>query len=153
MESYMCRFAKTRDKNATYRSTTTTSEFMYLMDKVLDDKVSTRLRCSIDKYGAYTIMADETSINNKSLLGVYARFLEESNGSVNTVEELLFINAMTSTKEEVLFDTINIGLSYRNITTNCPKCVSFDGASVMSSPDKDLYCLMTRHWNLPHLIY
>ena len=79
----MCHFAKTRDKNATYRSTTTTSEFMYLMAKVLDDEVSTILRCSIDKYGAYTIMADETSINNKSLLGVYARFLEESNGSVN----------------------------------------------------------------------
>ena len=35
----MYHFAETRDKNATYRNTTTTSEFMYLMDKILDDEV------------------------------------------------------------------------------------------------------------------
>ena len=77
------------------------------MDNILDDEVSTRLRCSINEYGAYTIMADETSINNKSFLGVYARFLEESDGRVKTVEELLFITAVTSTKAEALFVAIN----------------------------------------------
>ena len=153
MESDICHFAQTRDKNATYRSTTTTSEFMYPMDNILDHEVSTRLRCSINEYGAYTIMADETSINNKSFLGVYARFLEESDGRVKTVEELLFITAVTSTKAEALFVAINFGLSSRNITTNCLKCVSFDGASVMSSADKGLYGLMKCHWNLHHLIY
>ena len=80
MESDICHFAQTRDKNATYRSTTTTSEFMHLMDNILDDEVSIRLRCSINEYGAYTIMADETSINNNSFLRVYARFLEELDG-------------------------------------------------------------------------
>ena len=44
---------------------------MNLMDKILDDEVTTRLRCSISKYVASIIMADETSINNKSWLGVY----------------------------------------------------------------------------------
>lgn len=45
-----------------------------------------------------------------SLLGVYARFLEESNRSVNTNEELTFITVVASTKGEALFDAINDGL-------------------------------------------
>ena len=70
-----------------------------------------------------------------------------------TVEELLFITAVTSTKAEALFEAINVGLSSRNTTINCLKCVSFDGAAVMSSTDKGLYGLMKCHWNLPHLVY
>ena len=60
---------------------------------------------------------------------------------------------MTSTKAEALFVAIDVGLSSRNITTNRLKCVSFDGAAVMSSADKGLYGLMKCNWNLPHLIY
>ena len=130
-----------------------TSEFMYLMDEILDDEVTTRLRCIISKYCAYTNMADETSINNKSLLGVYARFLVESGGSVDTVKELIFITAVTSTIVGALFDAIDVGFSSLKIETNCLKCVSFDGASVMSSPDNGLYGLMKRNWNLPQLVY
>ena len=78
------------------------------MDNILDDEVGTRLRCSINDYGAYTIMADETSINNNSFLDVYARFLEESDGRVKTVEEILFITAVTSRKCRGTFVAINI---------------------------------------------
>ena len=131
----LCRFAQTRESNATYRSTTTCTEFMELMSDVLNEEATVKLNKSIDTFGSWALLADETSIHGVSFLGIYARYLE------------------TDTCDKVKEEMIDISLKTREIKIKTLKCVSFDGAAVMSSPVNGLYGHMKVRWELPYLVF
>ena len=148
----LCRFAQTRDSNATYRSTTTCTEFMELMSDVLDEEATVKLKKSIDTFGSWALLADETSIHGVSFLGIYARYLETDTCD-KVKEEMIDIKPIESTKAVALFEVIDDSLKTRGINIKTLKCVSFDGAAVMSSPVNGLYGHMKVRWELPYLVF
>ena len=70
-DTSLCHFAQTSEQNAHYGSHESVSDFMQAMN----ERMSIKLCSSINKYGRWSLLADETSISNKSFLDVYARFL------------------------------------------------------------------------------
>ena len=148
----LCRFGQTRDSNATYRSTTTCTEFMELISDVLDEEATVKLKKSIDTFGSWALMADETSIHGVSFLGIYARYLEADTFDKVT-EEMIDCRPIKSTKADSLFEVIDDSLRKRGINIATLKCVSFDGAAVMSSPVNGLYGRVMVRWELPHLVF
>ena len=58
-----------------------------------------------------------------------------------------------STKAECLSEMVDKCLRVRDLDFTKLKCVSFDGAAVMSSPINGLYGLMKSRWKLPNLIF
>ena len=82
---------------------------MQAMNEVLDERMSNKLRSSINKYGSWSLLADETNISNKSFLGVYARFLGYE--TAETREELIFITSIASTRASCIFQAIDESLS------------------------------------------
>ena len=52
-----------------------------------------------------------------------------------------------------LFEVIDDSLKKRGVNIATLKCVSFDGAAVMSSPVNGLYGRMMVRWELPHLVF
>ena len=146
----LCRFGQTRDANATYRSTTTCTEFMELMAEVLDEEATLHLKNSIATIGSWSLMADETSMHGFSMLGIYARYFD-INSEHRVVEEMIDCCPIDSTKVECLFEMVDKCLRIRDLDFTKLKCVSFDGAAVMSSPINGLYGLMRSRWKLPKL--
>ena len=148
----LCYFGQTRDVNATYRSTTTCTEFMELMAEVLDEEATLHLKNSIFTYGSWALMADETSIHGSSMLGIYARYFD-FNSEHKVVEEMIECCPIESTKAESLFEIVDKCLRNRDLDITQLKCVCFDGAAVMSSPMNGLYGLMMSRWKLPYLVF
>ena len=83
----LCRFGQTRESNATYRSTTTCTEFMELISDVLDEDATAKLKKSIDPFGSWALTADETSIHGVSFLGIYARYLETDKSDSDRIND------------------------------------------------------------------
>ena len=110
------------------------------------------LKKSIDTFGSWALMADETSIHGVSFLGIYARYLETDTFDKVT-EEMIDCRPIKSTKADSLFKGIDDSLRKRGINTTTLKCASFDGAAVMSSPVNGLYGRMMVRWKLPHLVF
>ena len=57
------------------------------------------------------------------------------------------------TKAIDIFQAIDRVVVKRNLDTSKLKCVSFDGAANINSPNNGVYGLMKIHWKLPDLIY
>ena len=131
-DSSLCHFAQTRDQNSHYRSHESVDDFMQAMNEVLDERMSNKLLSSINKYCSW-LLADETSISNKSFLGVHARFLGYE--TAETREELIFITNIASTRASCIFPAIDHSLSARTISVSELRCVSFDGRPI---------CLLTK---------
>ena len=141
-DSSLCHFAQTRDQNAHYRSHESVDDFMQAMNEVLDERMSNKLRSSINKYGSWSLLADESSISNKSFLGVYARFLGYE--TAETRKELIFFTSIASTRASCIFQAIDESLSARNVSVSELRCVSFDGSPNMSSNENGVYGLMKK---------
>ena len=83
---------------------------------MLDERMSNNLRSSINKHGSWSLLAEESSISNKSFLGVYARFLGYE--TAETRKELIFITSIAYTRASCIFQAIDESLSARNISVS-----------------------------------
>ena len=81
----------------------------------------------------------------------YARYLE-TDKSGKVTEEMIDCMPIKSTKADSFFEVIDDSSRKRGINIATLKCVSFDGAAVMSSPVNGFNGRMMVRWELPHLV-
>ncbi|EER04030.1 hypothetical protein Pmar_PMAR015367 [Perkinsus marinus ATCC 50983] len=137
-------FGVTRPGNATYRSTTTATDIIDSMAAVLDLSTTNGIRQSINHYGEFSVMADESTAHSTSILSVYVRHVDCKTTEV--CESLLHLQALTDTKAQTIYDAINNALLSRNLPVSSIHSVSFDGCSCMSSSHQGVYGLILEGW-------
>ena len=119
-------WTKNRDQNATYRSKASVTKSLELLEKQFWDDTSADLSASVDIYRSRTIMADETSVHDYGILGIYASYISYKTGNV---EECMLdckpIEGRTTAAN--LFKLINESVEKFALDTNSCRSVSFDG--------------------------
>ncbi|KAF4759052.1 hypothetical protein FOZ63_030864 [Perkinsus olseni] len=139
-------FAATRPGNATYRSSNSSASMIASMDSVLDDKVVHAIRESINEFGVFSVLADETTAYGESVLSIYVRYLvvceDSSTRAVVATEELLHVEAISDTKAETIYHAIDKAVEDRQLDKGAVYSVSFDGASCMASAKDGVYGLI-----------
>ncbi|KAF4658781.1 hypothetical protein FOL46_006823 [Perkinsus olseni] len=120
------------------------------MDSVLDDKVAHAIRESINEFGVFSVLADETTAYGESVLSIYVRYLvvceDSSPRAVVATEELLHVEVISDTKAVTIYHAIDKAVEDRQLDKGAVYSVSFDGASCMASAKDGVYGLIRSRW-------
>ena len=79
------------------------------MELISDEEATVKLKKSINTFGSWSLMADETSIHGVSFLGVYVSYLETDTFD-KVAEEMIDCWPIKSTKAESPFEVIDDSL-------------------------------------------
>ncbi|KAI6652403.1 hypothetical protein LOD99_7417 [Oopsacas minuta] len=75
-------WTKNRDHNATYRSKTSVTEFLELFERQICEDTNDDLSASLNIYRSWTLLADETSVQNHGILSIYEKYISTKTSNV-----------------------------------------------------------------------
>ena len=125
-------WTKNRDHNATYRSKTSVSEFLELFERQICEDTNDDLSASLNIYRSWTLLADETSVQNHGILSIYVKYISTKTGNVE--ECMLDCKPIEGrTTVENLFKLVDESVEKFGLDRKLCRSVSFEGARNMSS--------------------
>ncbi|KAF4689823.1 hypothetical protein FOZ63_029152 [Perkinsus olseni] len=104
------------------------------------------IRDSINQLGEFSVLSDETSCHNESVLSIYCRHVSDAGGAISVEETLLHIQIVENTKSLTICDALDSSLKNRGLSTDNVHSVSFDGASCMASSKDGVYGRILEVW-------
>ena len=72
-------WTKNRDHNATYRSKTSVTE---LFERQICEDTNGDLSAALNIYRSWTLLADETSVQNHGIMSIYVKYISTKTGNV-----------------------------------------------------------------------
>jgi hypothetical protein len=135
-----------RPRNCTYRSSNAIVDILEACSTTLDSKNSTLIKCSLEKFGYFAVMADEeTNINTDQILSVCVRYIDVKTSQV--VERFLACTKLSNTDAVSVTRAIEQIFTERGIDLKHMCAFSSDGASNFSGVRVGVQAQLRKKYN------